>query len=268
VTSDIRVEFHCHSSASDGELAPERVAEELACAGVQWAALTDHETTRGQERFRQALEREGIRSMPGAEVIALSPEGALHLLAYGFDPRNAEFQRMLQALRTPMLAYASHCILRAWTAGRGFVRRNGKSESPPRPPSPPYPASHVRGLIDAKEAIAIIHGAGGRAYLAHPLTGMDDPSRLEPLVVHLAAEGLDGIEALYKPYPSETCQALIELAQRHSLSVSAGSDYHGPHIPGATDPGVEMPVLLWERFASDVGLSGAANPAAGRLNGT
>ena len=65
VSETIRIDLHCHSSASDGDHSPAHVARRLADIGVTWASLTDHNTVGGQEEFRAALARRWHRLYPG-----------------------------------------------------------------------------------------------------------------------------------------------------------------------------------------------------------
>ena len=73
--------------------------------------------------------------------------------------------------------------------------------------------------------------------------------RLEAVLEWLQPQGLDGLEALHKPYPEETRQSLLDLAERRRLLVVAGSDFHGPHHKDGTDPAVDMPLEHWHRLA-------------------
>lgn len=82
----VHVDLHCHSDASDGYYEPRIVADLLAEAGVDYAALTDHQTTAGTVEFRAGAARRGIADIVGAEVTARFEELEIHLLAYGFDP--------------------------------------------------------------------------------------------------------------------------------------------------------------------------------------
>jgi hypothetical protein len=93
-----------------------------------------------------------------------------------------------------------------------------------------------------------IHGAGALAFLAHPLQPIAAPQRLEELLVDLKSKGLDGVEALYKPYPREVRSRLAAMAGRFDLLVSAGSDFHGDGQRGASRPGCDMPLWHWNRF--------------------
>lgn len=198
----VRIDLHCHSDASDGYYKPAEVAELLADAGVDYAALTDHQTLAGLQAFHAAARRYGITALAGLELAALLEGQEIHLLAYGFDPESKALDSLF---------------------------------GPPR---------------SAEHAIAAIHAAGGLAFLAHPLhtewTGPD----LDAAVEKLAAVGLDGLEAFYKPYPAEAQGRLADLADRLDLLTSAGSDYHGPN---QSAPGMTLPIARWKRFREALG---------------
>ena len=101
MTASIRVNLHCHSNLSDGQLAPEVLAERLARSGVRVAALTDHDTVEGLPRFREALARRGVGWIAGLELSVLATEGPAHVLAYGFDPESPHLQDALGRAREP-----------------------------------------------------------------------------------------------------------------------------------------------------------------------
>lgn len=207
MVASLKVNLHCHSSLSDGALAPEALAALLARAGAQVAALTDHDTVDGLPHFQAALENLGVRHITGLELTA-GDEGAVHLLAYGFDPESpALIQAMALARQAP-----------------------------------------EGGGLPVADAIARIHQAGGRAFLAHPLVLDDDLARLEARLVRYRRHGLDGIEAIYAPYTAEQIRALTEMAGRLELAVCAGCDYHGAHVPGLSDAVVEFPLDAWRAF--------------------
>lgn len=222
MTASVRVDLHCHSACSDGALPPEGVAHRLAGAGVHCAALTDHDTLDGTARFAESLARRGIQHLTGIELALPHPLGELHFVALGF--RGELLRAGLSGL--PKLGRA----LRSAWAGRGS-------------PSPEPPRQNAAG-----DLIGRVHDAGGRIYLAHPLLPVSDFTSLDGLLLELKAAGLDGLEALYKPYTREIRARLARLAGQHDLLVVAGSDFHGDGIHGAAEPGCDMPLWHWERF--------------------
>ena len=79
-------DLHCHSTASDGTLAPADVVRLAAERGLSALALTDHDTIAGLAEASAAADAEGIDFLPGIEVSCAHPRpGTLHLLGYGFD---------------------------------------------------------------------------------------------------------------------------------------------------------------------------------------
>jgi DNA polymerase III alpha subunit len=95
----IRVNFQCHSNHSDGSLSPERVAAELAAAGVLFAALTDHDSIDGLRAFDQVLASHGVGLLTGVEITVEEAPDSFHILAYGFDPENRELLEILRRRR-------------------------------------------------------------------------------------------------------------------------------------------------------------------------
>jgi PAS domain S-box-containing protein len=232
----VRVDLHCHSQASDAALPPEQMADRLAAAGVAVAALTDHDTLDGLGAFRRRLTRHGIAFISGVEITAAHRGREVHLLAYGFDPAHAGLREALRAIR------------RGQTGGAASLAEAG-------------PDSVPSGRLDLAEAIALVHRAGGKAVLAHPLAVVQGPA-LRTLLEELKSIGLDGVEALYGPYPPDQRAALCCLAEELGLLVSAGSDWH--RHGGEAHPGLDMPAPLWRRFRAAVCFGGAAAPTLPR----
>jgi len=240
----VRLNLHGHSNLSDGTLAPTELAERLAQAGVRTAALTDHDTVEGLTAFRDALARRGVGCVTGVELTAFDPEqGEKHILGYGFDPEN-------QALRGLLGRYAATrkpSYLQALSSAFDRTRAGGDR--------PEAAGGHPgAGVPSAGEVIRVLHEAGGLAVLAHPVVPGQAPdlAGLERLLDRLKAWGLDGLEAFYPGYPPELSRALVDMARKHGLVTTAGSDFHGPDLPGSTDLAVEMPNDLWQDFRDAV----------------
>ena len=112
------------------------------------------------------------------------------------------------------------------------------------------------------EAIELIHGAGGKAVIAHPgkIRGFrygpedkaaercgaaDEGGRIpcgteafyeaaEKLIIDLKKHGLDGIECLHTDHTEEDCRLFKVLAEKHKLMATCGSDYYGPEFERGT----------------------------------
>ncbi len=224
----VRVNLHCHSAFSDGTLTPEELARLLAADGVAYASLTDHDTCEGSRRFRQELARLGIGCIDGVEITAATARGEVHLLAYGIDGGSPALRDALAGERR-----------RNDPGMQGLLdsmkRIRGRSRAP------------QADALSAAQAIQLAHAAGGAVYLAHPLSYGLDTAGLTAVLDALAADGLDGIEALYSPYADEQRRMLEGLARERGLAVCGGSDFHEAGVPGHST-GVSLSGAQWRAF--------------------
>ncbi len=237
-----RINLHCHSVFSDGEPTPEALADKLATAGVAYAALTDHDTIEGLARFHAALKRHNIGFLSGVEITTQHQGREIHLLAYGFDPLHPELRATLQLLQHDRRSRV-----------QGPLRRMPSQIQPPKLEGEPAPRVAATGKIEIDEAIALVHRAGGRAFLAHPLAYETEPGALTALVAALQAMGLDGLEVTANHGGEPEREMLQALARRQGLLISRGTDLH---TIGAADKdalGVDMPVESWKRFVRSMG---------------
>jgi hypothetical protein len=79
-----------------------------------------------------------------------------------------------------------------------------------------------------KQAIDLIHGAGGIAIWAHPVhTLRNRMHMMDDMGDELKKSGLDGIEVFSSKHNEEQTNIVYKLAKRLKLPMSAGSDFHG-----------------------------------------
>jgi hypothetical protein len=242
------VDLHTHSTASDGVLPPAEVVEAASAAGLAAMALTDHDSVAGVAEAREAGERLGVRVVAGAELSAHVDREEIHLLALHLDrvdviagelarfrdDRVARAERMVAKLRALGVAVSMDDVLReagAGAVGRPHVARAVVAagaaadvrEAFDRFLGDGRPANVEKPRLDAREAIAIAHAAGGIAVWAHP-----GPAGRREKVEPLAAAGLDGIEVLHPRHSGDDMARLAALAEHFGLVTSGGSDWHGP----------------------------------------
>jgi PAS domain S-box-containing protein len=250
----ILLNLHCHSMFSDGELTPETLAANLAAAGVRYAALTDHDTLEGLPRFQEALRKRGVAWLAGVEITTRYAGREAHLLGYGFDPQHPELAATLYSLRQ-VRDLEVHSIA-------GSLRKIGANR-PTGAEDQPAASVAPDGHLAVDQAIALIHRAGGRAFWAHPLLYEPDLERLDACVAELKTMGLDGLEAVYASFSATQRADLRQIAQRHGLLVSAGTDFHASNGVGSHDYAIEMPRDEWNalRAALFAGPTFAAAPA-------
>ena len=249
----MRIDLHCHSTASDGTDTPAELVRNAAAAGLDVVALTDHDTTRGYAEAVAALPR-GLTLVTGAELSCRIDGVSMHMLAYLFDPEEPALLAERELVRDDRVPRAQGMIakLRAlgvpvtWEqvariAGDGSVGRPhvatalvelGVVQSVSDAFTPDWLADGGRAYVekhetDPFEAIRLVKAAGGVTVFAHP--GADKRGRTVPesAIAELAAAGLDGIEVDHMDHDADTRARLRGLAAELGLLVTGSSDYHG-----------------------------------------
>lgn len=255
MNKSILVNFHCHSIFSDGEQTPEVLAANLAANGVRYAALTDHDNIDGIPGFREALKKRGVICFPGLELTAQFAGREIHLLCYGFDPHHPDLSTTLVSMRQAR-ALDVHSIAGS-IRKMGSNHSNGDDETPLNNAAP-------SGTLEASDAIDLIHRAGGKVFLAHPLVFESDFNQLESSLIKLKAKGLDGLEAIYAPFTEDEREKLRQLAIKHDLLVSAGTDFHTFSDSGRFGYGIEMGREDWNRLRQALFAGGTFDMDGGR----
>jgi predicted metal-dependent phosphoesterase TrpH len=88
-----RYDLHCHSTHSDGLLAPAAVVARAGEHGVDVLALTDHDEVDGLAEALDAALDAGITLICGSELSVTWAGITIHVLALGIDPTNAALAR-------------------------------------------------------------------------------------------------------------------------------------------------------------------------------
>ena len=248
------VDLHCHSTASDGTLAPRdvvRLASEIKLSAI---ALTDHDTIGGIAEASAEAARLGIDFLPGIEVSAkFSYPGTLHILGYGIDPANATLTKLTEELRSGRDDRNARIVAKLRSLGiditidEVLARAAGTVGRP-----------HIAQVLVAKgivshvqeafqkylgqgglayedkerftpaEAIAMIHAAGGVAICAHPTQlRLPNLARVEHVLKDLVDVGLDGVEVIHSDHRPYDVKFLDAFATKYRLLKGGGSDFHG-----------------------------------------
>src|SRR4051812_34940258 len=93
-------DLHCHSTRSDGLLAPAEVIRRAAARGVDVIALTDHDDLAGLDEARDAARAAAVEFVDGAELSVTWRDDTLHVVGLGIDPANNDLADGLAAIRS------------------------------------------------------------------------------------------------------------------------------------------------------------------------
>lgn len=89
------------------------------------------------------------------------------------------------------------------------------------------PAYIRKESFELAEAVALIHQAGGKAIVAHPLSLYQSWRVMAESFAQFKAIGVDGLEAYHSSCKANESRRFVALAQSLGLLVTGGSDYHG-----------------------------------------
>jgi hypothetical protein len=266
----IHADLHLHTTCSDGRLAPAALVATVAEAGVRVMAVTDHDTVRGLDAARAEAKRRRLTFVAGVELSVTVDATEVHMLAYGFDPAHDGLRRHLDAFRTARAERAA-AMTRALTRlgapvsmadveaaadgaiiGRphvadAIVARGHAAtmqEAFDRYIARGQPAYVAKPRVPARDALDLVHDAGGVGVLAHPghATG-------GWLLQTLVNAGLDGLEVYHPSHDALLVDYYRRMAEAFGLVMTGGSDYHarGPESDARLGR-IGLTEAAWERL--------------------
>lgn len=250
------VDFHTHSTFSDGTMTPTELLKHADEVGLSAIALTDHDSVDGIKEAIEASKSCCVEFIPGIEF-SVTANTEIHIIGLFIDPENEillktiektrsqrkrRMEEVCQKLRShgfditydEALALAGGDFLgRAHIAKlmmeKGYVKT--VKEAFDKYIGLNKPCYAVKKEITPKDAITAIRSAGGLAFLAHLHQTKLNNEDLDDLLSELKEYGLNGIEAYYTEYSDENIIQFRALAQKHGLYYSGGSDFHGTMKP-------------------------------------
>ncbi|NLG27580.1 MAG: PHP domain-containing protein [Chloroflexi bacterium] len=239
-------DLHIHTTTSDGLHTPSDVVAMACKIGLRVIAITDHDAVEGVAEARAAAAGTGLQVIAGVEISASIDETECHVLGYFVDDDDAVLREQLARFRTARVDRVERMLGRlselGMTLGFDHVQEIAGDGSIGRPhiaramveagyvqdPKQAFerylsrgrPAYVPRLKVTPVQALQMIRAAGGLPVLAHPW-------ELQAIVPSLVPAGLVGLEAYYAGYNAAGTALLVQLAERHGLLCTGGSDFHG-----------------------------------------
>lgn len=249
-------DLHCHTRLSDGSMNLDDVIFYAKRAGLDFIAITDHDTMAGVTRAGIVGKRLGIHVIPGIELSCYDNQRqrSVHILCYmpkspdrleavcfkTLESRNESGQQMIKNVmkyypitQEHVMRYAlgSKAIYKAHIMHAimdlGYTDKiygdlfqtlfNRKNGS-----------CYVKSVYpDVYEVVQLCRSAGGVVVMAHP--GEFDSIEL---LRDMASEGLlDGVELYHHKNTAEDLLKIEEIAEAYHLIKFGGTDFHGFYRP-------------------------------------
>ena len=268
--STIDLHIHSNISL-DGTHSVEKILQMAKDNKMEAIAITDHNSVRAVEKAIQLGKEVGIQVIPGIEIDCVYQNINFHMTAYNInykDPRYKELEEFylndsrvntwkatrkflnetniniseeilnqiaIQGVLVPediceyLLTHEEFNdleILKPYRLG------GNRSDNPN---VNFYWDYFSQGKIayfkeekkDVFEMIQLVHDTGGKCFVAHPKANFNGKNEiLESLLNYV-----DGLEVFSSYHSEEDCQKYLEMAQKHKLKITCGSDFHGIHKP-------------------------------------
>jgi predicted metal-dependent phosphoesterase TrpH len=245
------IDLHMHTTASDGRCTPEELVRRAHEAGIRTMSVTDHDTMAGFAAATRAAEPLGMTVVPGIEITSVHRGKDVHVLAYFLSESAPGLQELLSGQRQQRVDRAIEIANRLARLGapievQPFIDAasapGGKAIARPQIAQALIVAGHVGSVAEAfdkylgedspayvphsgatpAEVIALVAAGGGVASLAHPGYRPQDD-----IIPGLIDAGMAAIEVFHSSHDAVAQVHYLDLAKRHDLLVTGGSDYHG-----------------------------------------
>jgi predicted metal-dependent phosphoesterase TrpH len=251
----LNVDLHCHSTISDGVLAPAAVAERAYAQGVDMWALTDHDEVSGIAAAREAATDLGMAYVTGLEISVTWANKTIHIVGLNIDEKNHDLLAGLVKTRSGRQRRAEDMAADLAKLGipncyAGALKYVGNPDLISRAHFARYlveigvcedvSAVFKKYLADGKpgfvphrwatlsEAVGWIRGAGGIAVVAHPGRYDLTPLAFDAFFNEFKDLGGKAIEVVTGSHSVDQYEEYTKIASRYGFMASRGSDFHAP----------------------------------------
>jgi len=248
-------DLHCHSTCSDGLLAPADVAARAAANGVDLLALSDHDSLEGLPAARSAAAAAGMGFVNGVEISIEWQALQIHILGYAFDSSHQALNAGLESIRAgrvdraqrmsaelekigiagafdgAMRHAANPSLISRAHFGRFLVETGAAKDL--RSVFEAYLVPGRPGYVDHRwatlaDALAWVHAAGGLVAVAHPGRYKLSRAEMRRFLAEFKDLGGQAIEVVSGSHTQEHVEIFGRYAREYGFLASRGSDFHGP----------------------------------------
>lgn len=251
----MKVDLHCHSTVSDGVLAPAAVAAYARNAGVDVWALTDHDEVGGIKAAREAAGQLGMRFVAGVEISVTWANETVHIVGLHIDEDDPALVAGLAATRNGRQARAKEISAQLESAGipgayEGALRYVGNPDLMSRTHFARFlveigacgstaevfrkyltegkPGYVPHRWATLEQAVGWIRGAGGIPVIAHPGRYPFSATAEGALFDEFRQLGGNTIEVVTGSHTPDQYAVYAEVARRYGFLASRGTDFHAP----------------------------------------
>jgi len=273
----MNIDFHCHTTASDGSLSPAELLDLALEREIDMLSITDHDTLEAYRQLGEAAS--SMQIIPGIELssqwnrrgvhivglnVGLSSPSILEGVEKQSNARRGRAEKIAEKLEhlgfenclTGAQSFASgpHQIGRPHFA-RYLVKIGAVSNI--QQAFKRYLGAGKAGDIkdqwaNPETVIGWIRDAGGVAVLAHPTKYKLTRTKLIELLSDFKTAGGEAMEVISGAQMPAVTRDMARLSQDIGFEASGGSDFHAPNQPwaalGKVPPLPDNCSPLWQRW--------------------
>lgn len=245
---NLQADLHTHTVHSDGVLTVKQLFEKTRKVGFAGLSITDHDTLSGVVEALTLIKDYSFKFISGVELTTHVQDKEIHLLSYGIDPLHEELNEKLNKLQKSREKRAEIIVSKLAEHDINLdmenIKKKAKGASITRPHiakemleggyiknykeafdqyiGDNLPAFEGKEKFEIKDAIELVHRAGGKTVVAHPGKYVTKEE-----MRYMINCGLDGIEVLHPSHSSYYIRYWRRWCIENKLIATGGSDYHG-----------------------------------------
>ena len=242
-------DLHLHTKASDSSLSPEELIKYSQIVELTTIAITDHDTIDSVLKAYQICKTKNIEFISGIELTVQEKQNEYHILGYFIDLHDEDLLEILTTLKKFRFLRAKKIVEKLNGSGfsidfdfivqtynhnclgRPHIAKTMVDTGQARSLQEAYnkflcdngPAYVPKYNLPLKDAVALIRKNGGVPILAHPYMYIKKESELKKFT----DAGVKGLEVFHSEQNAKLEKYFLNLANKHNLLVTGGSDYHG-----------------------------------------
>ncbi len=250
-----QIDLHCHTTASDGALAPEALIDRAIDRNIETLAITDHDTMVGYRQVADYAKERCLTLIPGIELSSQWRGMGIHVVGLGMDPahpviveaersqtqvRRERARTIAQRLEKKLQKEIDFAAVEALAGGEvgrphfaQYMVEQGMVPDRQTAFKKYLGAGKIgdvkSGWPEMETVVKWIIDSGGQAVLAHPHHYNLTRTKLLDCVAAFQYAGGQAMEICCGLMDKNQSGQLKKIAQDEGLFGSCGSDFHGPN---------------------------------------
>jgi len=256
LSSSQRIDLHSHTHCSDGGLSPTELIDRAVNFQIDVLAITDHDTVMALDIAKDYIVEKNspIKLVNGIEISTAWQGFEIHIVGLNIDKNNQQLLNLITRQQNAREERATSMGLKLEKCGFSEVYQAAKELAGNGSITRAHFAKvllhqgHVATLQKAfdkyigkgqkafvkpnwceiKEAIQVIHEAGGSAVMAHPVRYDLSGKWLRRLIVQFKEADGDALEIVLPQMAPKQRELMLNYCLEYDLHASLGSDFHYP----------------------------------------